>query len=214
MLAFLARTPLKLALVDRWRHRRLDRTRLAERVAVAEIVPLVALGGFAATRAHASFWIPLAAAAPLVAVQLRFDMVSRSRRLLPELAGSIGIAAVAASIVVADGGSGRLAAGSWAILAARAVASIPFVRLQITRFRHHPVSVEADAWSQTAAGGLASGAGLLDRRLRVGACAGVAWGIFHGAAARRPVPRPKVIGFQQLFLGLALTLLTALGTHL
>lgn len=214
VLAFLARTPLKLALVDRRRHRRLERTRLAERVAVAEIVPLVALVVFAAARSHPSFWIPLAAAAPLVAVQLWFDMASRSRRLLPELAGSIGIGAVAASIVLAGGGSGRLAMGTWAILGARAVASIPFVRLQITRFRHHPASVEADDWSQTAAVCLASAAVLLDRRLVLGAFAVVALCIFHGAAARRPVPRPKIIGFQQLFLGLALTLLTALGTHL
>ena len=33
MLAFVARTPLKLGLVDRWRHRWLDRSRLALRIA-------------------------------------------------------------------------------------------------------------------------------------------------------------------------------------
>ena len=44
MLAFVARTPLKLVLVDRWRHRWLDRSRLALRIAAVEIALIVVLG--------------------------------------------------------------------------------------------------------------------------------------------------------------------------
>src|SRR5690606_5227391 len=46
VLAFVARTPLKLVLVDRWRGRSLPRTRLATRVAAVELVALAALLAF------------------------------------------------------------------------------------------------------------------------------------------------------------------------
>ena len=91
MLAFVARTPLKLVLVDTWRHRRLDRTRLAARIAAAELVVFALLVGFAVASGESGFWVPLAVAAPLVALELWFDMRSRSRRLIPELAGSVGM---------------------------------------------------------------------------------------------------------------------------
>ena len=69
MLAFVARTPLKLVLVDRWRHRWLDRSRLALRIAAVEIALIVVLGAVAAaTSANGWFWVPLAAAAPLVGI--------------------------------------------------------------------------------------------------------------------------------------------------
>ncbi len=60
----------------------------------------------------ARFWWPLLAAAPLVAIKLWFDMRSRSRRLLPELAGTVGIGSVAAETA--------LALGLWVAVAARA----------------------------------------------------------------------------------------------
>src|SRR6187397_2696511 len=40
MLAFLVRSPLRVVLVDRHRHRTLDRTRLAGRIALAEVAVL------------------------------------------------------------------------------------------------------------------------------------------------------------------------------
>jgi hypothetical protein len=105
LVAFVARTPLKVALVDRWRHRRLPRTVLAERVAAIELGLLVVLVGLAFATAHDAFWLPIVVALPLVALELWFDMRSRSRRLVPELAGTIGIGSVAAAIVLADGAS-------------------------------------------------------------------------------------------------------------
>ncbi|MCC6435634.1 MAG: YwiC-like family protein, partial [Acidimicrobiales bacterium] len=88
MLAFLARTPVKLVLVDGWRGRWLTRTTVAAQVAGAELLVLATLVTAAALTADARFWWPLLAAAPLVAIELWFDMRSRSRRLLPELAGN------------------------------------------------------------------------------------------------------------------------------
>ena len=66
MLAFVARTPLKIVLVDRWRNRWLDRTRLAAWIAAGELALIATLAVVAATGADNNrFWIPLAVAAPL-----------------------------------------------------------------------------------------------------------------------------------------------------
>jgi hypothetical protein len=88
--AFMTRTPLEIALVDRWRGRRLARTTVAERLAAVEIMALTALLVVASSTSTAAvFWIPLALALLLLAVELWFDMRSRGRRLAPELAGSL-----------------------------------------------------------------------------------------------------------------------------
>ena len=68
--AFLVRTPLKVAAVDRRRHRSLARTRIAQRVATVELVALAALVVTAVLAADAPFWQPLVVAAPLIAVEL------------------------------------------------------------------------------------------------------------------------------------------------
>ena len=59
LLAFVARTPSRVALVDRWRGRRLPRTVLAERIAAAELVVLGTLVALAAATAEAAFWWPI-----------------------------------------------------------------------------------------------------------------------------------------------------------
>ena len=128
LLAFVSRTPLKLALVDRRRHRHLERTRLATRIASIEIGMIVMLVVAAAVLTEHAFWVPAVIAAPLILIELSYDIRSRSRRLVPELAGPAGIAGLAAIIGVAGGASATTAAAIWLILVARAVTSIPFVR--------------------------------------------------------------------------------------
>ena len=89
-------------------------------------------------------------------------MRSRSRRLVPELAGTAAIAAVAPMIVLADGRSARLATALWIVMVARSVASMPFVRLQIDRLRHGPRPVATSDRAQGAAVLLAVTACLVD----------------------------------------------------
>jgi hypothetical protein len=109
MIAFVARTPLKLVLVDRWRHRWLRRTVLAAWTAAVEIALLAALLTYAALNADFGLWLPLAVALPLIVLELWYDMRSKSRRLVPELAGSVGIGAVAAAIALAGRTPDRVA---------------------------------------------------------------------------------------------------------
>lgn len=211
MVAFVARTPVKIALVDHWRHRRLPRTVLAEKVAAIELAVLLGLLAFAFATARGDFWIPIAIALPLVTVELWFDMRSRSRRLVPELAGAIGIGGVAAAIVLADGAGAALPAALWCIVAARAVASIPFVRFQLSRSKSQPSRIVTNDGAQCAAVVVAGGAVLLDGDVVAGLVAIGALGLFQAWASRRPPPVAAVLGAQQVVAGLGVVLVTALG---
>lgn len=211
LLAFVARTPVKVVLVDRWRHRDLPRTRLARRIAVGELVALALVTIVAAGSASGPWWVPLVLASPLVGLELWYDMRSRSRRLAPELAGTVGIGAVAAAIVLAADGPVTVAAGAWLLVAARAVGSLPFVRFQLRRAKGQPNRRWAQDLTQgavlvLAGGGVATGllpwpaAGALALLVAV-----------QLVLARVPPPRAVVVGVQQLVLGLAVVIVAPLS---
>ncbi|MDW3221126.1 MAG: YwiC-like family protein [Acidimicrobiales bacterium] len=210
MVAFLARTPLKLVLVDRFRRRWLPRTRLAAQIAAVEVLLLAGFVGYAAFAAE-PFWLPLAVAAPLVALELWFDMRSRGRRLIPELAGSIGIGSVATAIALADGASTRVAWGLWVVIAARSAAAIPYVRTQVLRTR----SSGAPNWHSDAAQLAAAAAttvGWAFDLLPTAALVTIVVLIGVNLVALRLAPKPPaVIGTQQMIFGMAVILTTALA---
>ena len=211
MLAFLARTPVKLVLVDGWRGRWLTRTTVAAQVAAAELVVLATLVTAAALTADARFWWPLLAAAPLVAIELWFDMRSRSRRLLPELAGTVGIGSVAAAIAFADGIDTLVALGLWIAVAARAAAAIPYARTQVFRARGRRYKLWHSDLAQTVAVIAVTGGWMVDAVPRAAAVAIAAVATFNVAAVRA-APRPaKIIGFQQMFFGFAVVIVTAIA---
>jgi hypothetical protein len=214
MLAFVARTPLRVALVDRHRHRSLERTRLAWRVLGAEAVVLVALVALAFASTDAMFWWPAAVAAPLVVVELWFDMRSRSRRLAPELAGAVGISSVGAMIVLAGGGTAAVAIGAWLILAARVVTAIPHVRTQIARLHHRAPTSSTVPIADLVAGTGALAAVILERAFLPGALAIGAVIATQHREARSPVPPAKVLGLRQTAIGLAVVAVTAGGIRL
>lgn len=213
VLAFVARTPLRFVLVDRHRGRRLPRTVLAAKVLLVEAAALVALVATATITADGAFWWPAAAAAPLVGLELWFDTRSRSRRLVPELAGAIGVSAVAAMIVLAGGHSAAEATGAWLVLAARSITAIPHVRAQILRMHGRPAAgstlVAADLGSILAA----AAAVAVEPTMLAGAVT-VLVVIAVERLTDRTVAPPKVIGVRQMLLGLTVVAVTALGVHL
>jgi hypothetical protein len=212
ILAFMARTPLKLVLVDRFRHRWLDRTRLAAWIATGELVVIAALAVYAVSAA-ASFWVPLAVAAPLVALELWFDMRSRGRRLLPELAGSIGIGSIAAAIALADGASTKLAWSLWVVIAARSIAAIPYVRTQILRTRTRPGPRWHSDAAQLAAIVLATLGWTFDFAPTAAAVAIAVLATINMIAVRLAPRRAVVIGIQQMIFGIALIVTTAIAVR-
>lgn len=214
VVAFLARTPLRVVLVDRRRHRALDRTALAARVLAAEVALLAALAAGATLLGDPRWWWAAVAAAPLVLVELWFDLRSRSRRLVPELAGAAGISASAAAIVLASGGTMALAIAVWLVPAARVVTSIPHVRDQIARLHGRSPAHRTNLLPDAAAGTLALVAVALDPSVLLGALAIGGVVVVQRLGARRPVPPPKVLGLRQMALGLAVVAACALGVHL
>jgi hypothetical protein len=211
VVAFLARTPMKVVAVDRRRGRQLERTRLAQRVAAAELAILALLAAGAVRLAEPWFWVPGLVALPLLAVESWFEVRSRGRRLLPELAGAIGVCSVAAMVVLAAGEGGRLAAGLWLLLAARVATSIPHVRAQIARLHQRPSQARAVAAGDLAAGALAAAAVALAGGVAAGALAVVAVIALQRLAGGRPVPRPVVLGLRQMVMGLGVVAVTAIG---
>ena len=215
LLAFLARTPLKLAMVDQRRGRHLERTALARRLAALEVVALMVLGATALVVAGPSWLVAVGIALPLFAVELWYDVRSRGRRLVPELCGAVGMGAVAAAIIVAGNGSARLAAAVWLVLAARSIAAIPFIRTQIGRLRRGAVSIRSSDLSQLLAIVIAAVAVAVERGLFLGSIGVVVIVALQLIWVRQsPVPPAKVLGLRQMALGFALVAVTALGVHL
>lgn len=130
--AFLARHPLRLVNADRQRGRRFPRTRVAERFLI--LYAAIATAGAIATALSAADgqWLwPLAVAGPFALLQIALDARGRGRRLLPELAGAIALAATAPSIALAAGWPRPAAYALWALMTARAVPAILYVRARL-----------------------------------------------------------------------------------
>jgi hypothetical protein len=211
VLAFLVRTPLKVVLVDRHRHRELDRDRLARRVVAFELAVLAAMVVVAFARADADWLVPLAIAFPLFAIELWFDARSRGRRLTPELCGAIGISAVAAAIALAGGEGYALAFALWLVLAGRATASVPFARVQVQRLHGTPPSPRVSDIAQLAGIGLAALAVVVDGAVMAGALAVLVVGVVQFAWSRGPARAAVAVGVSQLGFGLAVVAATAIG---
>lgn len=211
MVAFLTRTPLKVVLVDRWRHRWLGRTRLAAGIAAIELACLAGLVGFAVATTTERFWVPLAVAAPLVALELWYDMRSRGRRLIPELAGTVGIGSIAAAIGLAGGEADRVAWGLWIVVAARSVAAIPYVRAQIMRGRSRPAPRWTSDMAQLAATAAVMAAWAADLVPAAAAIVVAALAMFNTTALRSAPRRAVVIGIQQMVFGMAVIATTAVA---
>jgi hypothetical protein len=172
---------------------------------------LLGLAAAAVVLGDARLWLPLLLAAPLVGVELWFDIRSRGRRLVPELAGAIGVGGVVAMIVLADGESMSLAAALWLVLAARVLTSIPFVRAQVALLHGRVAPRRVAALGDVAALGLAPVAVTADRSVAVGAAMIIPIILYQRVSGRRPPCRAAVLGVRQTVVGLTLVTVTALG---
>jgi hypothetical protein len=211
--AFLARHPLRLALIDRRKGMRYPRTGLAEGVFAAYATAALALAAVAFAMAPFPFWPPLAVVAPVGLVALAFDARGRSREALPEVAGAVALGASAPAIALAGGAPAVFAWGTWALLALRAVTSVLYVRARIRLDRGlaaGPRAVHAGhAAAVVAATALASAgwAPWLAPAVFFVLLARSGWGL---SPWRRPI-RPQTLGFQELGYGLLTLLFLGVG---
>ena len=160
--------------------------------------------------------VPVALAAPLVAVELWFEVRSRGRRLVPELCGAVGIASLAAAVALAGGAPVAVAAVAWMLLAARSLGAIPYVRAQVLRL-HRPEQAPGT-------GGVlvAQSAGLVGAVVAValvpaalaGAVAVVASSVVRLVGLRHPPRSAPRLGALESALGVAVVVAAAVGLHL
>lgn len=211
LVGFMARTPLKTYFVDRYRGRRLPRTELAGRVGTIELIVLAGLMLVAVLTGSPRFWVPLLIAAPLIAIEIWYDIRSRSRHLAPELAGTIGVASMAAAIPLAGDATALVAAGLWSVAGARVLATIPFVRFQLRRAKDQPHRQSTSDGAQLAACAVAAVGWGFDAVPTAGLLAIIGLAIVQAVLSRRPPPKTPVLGAQQVVLGLTVVLITALG---
>ena len=213
VLAFLARHPLRLWLTDRRKGLRYPRTAVSFRFFVGYAVLALAFLGAAFVLGGARCWPALVAALPLGLIALGADAAGRSRDAAPEAAGAAALGASASAIGLAGGAPAPLAWGGWALLAARAVASVLYVRSRIRLDRGLPA---APRWA-IAAHVLALAAAVALAAIAAGPRLGVvaflvllaraAWGL---SSRRRPL-RPRSLGYLELGFGLLTLALLAIG---
>jgi hypothetical protein len=211
--AFLAHHPLKLAGSDILKGRRAPRTAAATRVFV--VYAAIAAGGLALASAagRGGWWLPLAAAAPLVLWQLRYEVGQKGRQLMPQLLPAVALGSVAAAEMRAAGVASGLALAAWALLAAKAVTAVLYVRTRLRLDRGQRPDRAGALVSHALALALALGlvsaghapwpavAAFALLLLRA------AWGV---SPLRRAV-RPQVVGLQEVGYGLAFVLILAVG---
>ncbi len=210
---FLARRPLRLAVADVRRRRRLERTGVA--MASVIVLGMLSLGGLAlaVVTADSAFWWPLIVAAPMVAVQLRFDLGARGRELLPELLGPVALAAAAPMMILAAGIGDGPAAGAWVVLTARIIPSVLLVRAQLLRAKQQTFSQVPThvAGVLAAAAVVAAAAAGWAPRLSIAAAMGVA--VWDAVSLARPPVAARTVGWTQMLVGLVVVAAFAAGRH-
>jgi hypothetical protein len=212
--AFLARHPLKLAVSDRVQGRTTPRTHVAwvfaGLYAAGAAAFLAAALPLAPTR---DWWWPLLAAAPLALTQLVHDVRREGRQLLPELVGGMALGSVAAAELRAAGWSLGVSLAAWALVAAKALGAVLYVRTRLRRAR----GLTAARGPALLAHGLAAGAAAslaahgLGPWLAVVAFALLLARAAHGLSARQLPARPQAVGWAELRYGFGFVLLLALG---
>jgi hypothetical protein len=211
--AFLARHPFKIVAGDRRRGRRFARTPYAERFTL--LYGLMTLVGMAVALFAAgdyTFLLPLAAALPLGGVQLWYDAAGRSRGLLPEVAGSVAMGSVACSLALLGGAGWPLALGLWALLAARFVPAILYVRARLAELHGR----EFARWPSLVAHvfALVAVAALAALKFLPWLAAGVTFVLLARAAygfARRWPATARRVGFGEIAFGALTVFVGALG---
>jgi len=203
---FLTRQPLKFALQDALRRKSYPRTRWCWTFAGAYAGGALLFLGGAVALAGWKILLPLALVGPLALIQIGYDAKNRSRALWPELGGAIAMSSSAAAIALADGRSMTLAFALPAVLVARGIPTILYVRALLLRAHGQPSSpVVPLVLHASAIVATALFAPKLVVAMMVVLLVRAAWGLSH------PVPPAKKIGWTEIAWGTAMVVVAAVG---
>jgi len=214
--AFLIRHPAKLYWRNRHRLELSPRFRIARRFALLYAVISTACFATAVALVGWRAILPFLVLAPLLAVYASYDVNNQARRLLPELAAPMGLAASAPAIALAGGWQWTGAAVLWLLLQARAVPSILYVRARLRLERGSAIDRRPSTFAHLAAVGLGVGLWRAEEAPALTAAALIvllARAVRGLSPSRRPA-RAKEVGFSELAFGLGYVLVTVLGYRL
>lgn len=213
VLAFLARHPLRLVLMDRRRGARYPRSALAARFFLAFAGAAALALALAFATAQRPFVAALAVAAPFALVTLGYDALGRGREALPEAAGAVALSAAAAAIALAGGQPAAVAFAAAGLLALRALTSVLYVRARIRLDRGLPAGpgrVLALHAVALLAAALLAGAGAAPWLGAAAFAVLLVRAAFGLRAGRAPI-RPQLLGLQELAHGLLTLALLVVG---
>jgi YwiC-like protein len=210
---FLARHPLKLAATDVARGTETPRTRAACAVALFYVAIAAAAAVPFAFRGASGWWWPLAAATPLAAAQLAFDVRLQGRKLAPELLGGVALASVVAAELRASGWPMGLCLAAWGLVAAKSLGAILYVRARLRSDRGLPCQPAAVVAFHGFAVLAACVAAVLLGSPWLAALALFALLLraAHGLSPWHAKVRPRVVGFMELAWGIAFAVALAVG---
>jgi hypothetical protein len=210
---FLVHQPVKLAVKDHQKGRRIERTLYAERFAIGyALVGILALL-VVVFNSDLVFLVPLTAALPLVVVQLYYDAQNRSRATTSEIAGAIALGSTATAIALIGGMDMLPALILWVLLAARVVPAIIYVRARL-RLEKGKAWEALPVWaSHAAAFGLiiALVVAGLTTWWAVLAIAILTFRALKGISKYRQPVKPSQVGFSEMGLGFLTAVLYALA---
>lgn len=130
---------------------------------------------------------------------------------MPELAGTIGVGAMAAAIALAGGAATAVAVSLWSVAGARAVAAIPFVRLQLRRLKSQSHNRLASDLAQGVALLIVFIAATVSDAPVAAVIVIAIMALVHITMASLAPPSVPVLGAGQVVIGLTVVLTSALG---
>jgi hypothetical protein len=210
---FLLHQPLKYAIKDHLKGRRVSRTVWAERFSlIYAAVAAVSFGAVLLTQPEL-FLVPLLIGGAIGTIQLSYDARNKSRNLIPEVAGALALGAAAPAIALVGGWTLLPALLLWLVLAFRAMSSILYVRARLRLeygrpYQAAPVYALHGLALLVLGGLVVSGVLhwliLLPFIFLTGRAA-------YGLSAYRRQVKAKVVGFSELGYGLVTVLIVAVG---
>lgn len=208
---FLLHQPLKIVIKDRKRGRVFQRTRLAQRFAIGYSAAAVGFGILAFLLSDGTFWLPPLLTAPLIAAQFYFEARNEGRSLWSEIFAAAALASIAPAIILAGGQAATTAAIAGLLMLLR-LPSIEYVRTRIKWMHNKPASRAPTLITHIAAVAITAvlwAANLIGVAALIGTAMLLARAIYGLFAQREK--NAKVIGIQEVFLGLAYAVLGAIG---
>lgn len=213
--AFLTRQPLKIALGAFRSDRKSPRTALAWRFVYLYLS--LALIAFVAAIASTpiTFLPPLVIASPFAIVQVIYDARGRSRALMPEICGAVGISSVVTAIALAGGTAKPIAFVLWVLLVARVIPTILYLRVRLQRLHGKSASTFVPLAAHVIA--VVLGLGLfqigISSLLSVAALLMLLMRALFGLFSRETV-RAKTLGIRELIFGALFVLAVFAGATL